>query len=68
MRAREYIILDLAVGEGIRYGWQQAHKHNDSPSPDDIREAIRVAVLSSVGEYFTFDDETDGVSHEGAAE
>jgi hypothetical protein len=56
MKPKLYHILDIAVEEGIKRGWHRAHKHVENPSEDSIKEAIEDAVMSSIHEYFTFDE------------
>ena len=56
MRAREYDVLSRAVEEGVRLGWQHAHKHDDQPSAEAIQERIEQDVLNAICEWFTFDD------------
>lgn len=57
MRANEYEILSRAVSEGIRAGWNRAHKHDDNPSEEAIREKIYYAVMVEICEVFVFDGE-----------
>jgi len=56
MRAKEYIIMEQAIHEGIAYGWNRAHKHVDNPTEENIKEAIEIAVMNSICEYFEFDN------------
>lgn len=60
MKVKTYPVLSRAVEEGVAYGWTRAHKHTDNPSEDSVKDAIADAVMSSIGEFFTFDeDETE---------
>lgn len=54
-----YAVLDRAVEEGIRWGWERAHKHTATPSPSDIQDAIARAVMHEITEYFKFDEPTE---------
>jgi hypothetical protein len=56
LRARVYPILVRCVEDGVAYGWGRAHKHEDTPCGDTIRDAIQDAVLSELCEAFAFDD------------
>lgn len=60
MQANEYMVLERAIDEGVEYGFMFAYKHNPAPSEDDMREAVKAAVLNSVCEWFTFKEATDG--------
>jgi hypothetical protein len=50
------VILEQAIGEGVRYGYKRAHKHVESPTEEQICEHIEEQVMSSLYEYFTFED------------
>lgn len=56
MKPKLLVILDLAINEGVKSGWNQAHKHNEHPSPHDVIGIIEDAVMASLYEYFTFED------------
>lgn len=57
MRPRTYRVLELAVEDGVRLGWNRAHKHVDEPKETDIIVAVQEAVMGSICEWFVFDDE-----------
>lgn len=59
MKAKEYQVLKSAIENGVTYGWNRAHKYTDTPSSEDIKEAIEQAVLSEICEWFNFDDDDD---------
>lgn len=59
MRANEYLVLSEAVEEGIAYGWMRAHKHVENPSEEAIKEQLVNSVMSSIAEYFWFDEVRD---------
>ena len=46
----------MAIGEGITRGWHLAHKHVDDPSPEAIKERLEDAVMSTIMDYFSFED------------
>lgn len=52
MRAREYDVLELAVEEGVNYGWNRAHKHVDDPDPESIKRAMESEVLNAITRWF----------------
>ena len=60
MRPNYYVIIDRAVEEGVLYGWNRAHKHEETPTPEAVREAIASAVIDAICEVFTFDTSTWG--------
>lgn len=60
MQANEYLVLERAIDEGVEYGFMRAYKHNTAPNEDDMREAVKMAVLNSVCEWFTFQGSPNG--------
>ena len=56
MKPKAYVILDMAINDGIRHGWHLAHKHVDAPSPEAIKDRLEDAVMSAIMDYFTFED------------
>lgn len=56
MKAKEYMVLERCVEEGVSYGFNRAHKHTDKPSEDQIKEHIHSAVMNEICEWFEFDD------------
>ena len=59
MKPREYIIMRDCVGVGIQRGWAKAHKHHENPTPGQIQAAIEDAVILSITEYFTFEEDVE---------
>ncbi len=57
VRVRTYEVLSRAVDEGISYGYRRAHKHDPNPSEQAIKDAIELAVMGSICEVFSFDEE-----------
>jgi hypothetical protein len=55
VRAREYEVLRLAVEGGVELGWRHAHKHEDAPLVDDVKQRITEDVLNSICEWFMFE-------------
>lgn len=48
-------ILSRAVEQGLMWGWNRAHKHEDNPSEDAIKQAMHDAIMSEIGEVTTHD-------------
>jgi len=57
MKPKIRVILELAIEEGVRRGYARAHKHVENPTEGAIIEHIEENVMSSIYEYFTFDEE-----------
>jgi len=50
VKADTYKILSRAVEEGIAYGWVRAHKHNDQPTEETIKDELEKAVMNAICE------------------
>jgi hypothetical protein len=59
MKGNEYKVLEEAVDEGVNWGFVKAYKHHEAPSEEQVREAVKSAVMTSVCEWFRMDRETD---------
>ena len=57
MKVKTLVILEQAIEEGVRRGYSRAHKHVDNPTEGAIIEHVEEAVMSSIYEYFTFEEE-----------
>lgn len=55
MRADEYRVLADCVERGVALGWNRAHKHEDVPEAESIREHIERETMNAITEYFWFD-------------
>ena len=56
VRINAYSILDDAVEVAVRYGYQRAHKHTETPAEADIVEAIHSAVMTALTEVLIFSE------------
>ena len=56
MKAKTRVILEMAVEEGVRRGYSRAHKHVENPTQGAIIEHVEEAVMSSIYEYFDFEE------------
>jgi len=57
MKPKFRVILEQAIEEGVRRGYSRAHKHVENPSEGAIIENIEDAVMSSIYEYFDFEQD-----------
>jgi archaeosine-15-forming tRNA-guanine transglycosylase len=58
MKPKFRVILDQALEEGVRRGYRRAFKHIEDPTEESICQHIEEQVISSLYEYFDFEDET----------
>jgi hypothetical protein len=56
MRPKIYPVLEDAVTEGVRLGYNRAFKHTDSPDEQVILDNLVDAVMLCITERFVFDD------------
>lgn len=59
LRAKVYPLLVEAIEAGVAYGLNRAHKHTDTPTREQIAEAIEQAVMNEMCERFQFDGDGD---------
>lgn len=59
MKAKEYSVMEMAVEQGVMWGWQHAHKHNDNPDKEEIKAAITHDVMNEIYVWFDFLEESD---------
>jgi len=57
MKAKEYNLIYKCVEDGIEYGWNRAHKHVEDPEPQNIKDAIHLAIMNELCEWFTFEED-----------
>ena len=57
MKPKFRVILDQAISEGVKIGYRRAFKHNEEPTEEAICETIEDCVMSSLYEYFDFDED-----------
>jgi hypothetical protein len=50
-------VLEMALEEGVRYGYNRAHKHVENPTEGAIIDNIVEQVMNSLYEWFDFEDE-----------
>jgi hypothetical protein len=56
MKPKEWMVLDMVVEDGITLGWARAHKHQENPSPDFIKNMIFESVTAQIHEWFDMED------------
>ena len=57
MKPKLRVILEIAIEEGVRRGYHRAFKHVENPTEGAIIEHVEEAVMSSIYEYFSFDED-----------
>jgi hypothetical protein len=52
-------VLEMALEEGVRYGYSRAHKHLENPSENIIIDNIVEQVMNSLYEWFDFEENNE---------
>lgn len=54
-----YAVVERAVEEGVRWGWQNAHKHTDTPTKETVIDQIGQDVMRELVEVLRFWGDAD---------
>jgi hypothetical protein len=52
MKPKPELVLEMAIKNGIDYGWNRAHKHTDTPNENLIKQEIENQIWNSIYEWF----------------
>ncbi len=52
-------VLEIAVEQGVSYGYRRAHKHVENPTEGAVIDNVVEQVMNSLDEWFDFEDETN---------
>jgi hypothetical protein len=59
MKAKEYILLERCVEDGVMRGFNRAYKYagpDEIPSRDHLQRCIQESVMLEISEWFDFSD------------
>ena len=56
MKPKLIPLIDRCIENGAARGWRIAHKHNENPTEESVKESIREAIWNELYEAFEFDD------------
>lgn len=57
MKPKALKLLEQCIEIGVEVGLHRAHKHNESPSREQIQQSIEDAILHEIHEWFDFSEE-----------
>jgi archaeosine-15-forming tRNA-guanine transglycosylase len=57
MKPKFRVILEQAIEEGVRRGYSRAFKYVENPTESAIIESLEDCVMSSIYEYFDFEED-----------
>ena len=49
-------VLEMAIEQGVKYGYSRAYKHIENPSEGAIIDSIVEQVMNSLDEWFDFEE------------
>ncbi len=52
MKPRFFTVLDYCIETGVAMGIARAHKYNDKPTEDDLKEHIGREISNMLNEWF----------------
>ena len=50
-------VLEMAISEGVQFGYKRAHKHVENPTEGAIIDSICENVMECIYEWFEFEEE-----------
>lgn len=56
-RKNIYDVFAECIEQGITAGWEHAHKHTNTPAPNEVRAEIYSAIMLAVSEQFEFSND-----------
>lgn len=59
MKPKTINVLEMCIDTGVSLGYNRAHKHDDNPSEEVIKDKIREAIMNEIYEWFDFEDLKD---------
>lgn len=59
MKPRFRNVLELALEQGVRYGYNRAYKYVENPSIDMIVENIVQEAMNSIDTWFEFEENNE---------
>jgi len=61
MKPKPELVLEMAIKNGIDYGWNRAHKHTDTPNENLIKQEIENQIWNSIYEWFDMGEGDDTI-------
>ena len=52
MKPKFRAVLEMAIEEGVRFGYRRAFKHNPEPHEDSIADCIVTEIFNSLDTWF----------------
>jgi len=52
-------VLEMTLEEGVRFGYNRAHKHVENPHEDAVVDCVVDSVINSLYEWFDFGEKNE---------
>lgn len=59
LKPRFYPLLEQSIEDGVRRGYSRIHKHNETPTEEEIVQSIINCVMGELHENFIFENQDD---------
>ncbi len=59
MKPKFRAVLEMAIEEGVRFGYNRAFKHNSEPHIDSISDSIVTEIFNSLDTWFDDINDTE---------
>jgi hypothetical protein len=59
MKPKFHAVLEMAIEEGVRFGYNRAFKHNPEPHVDTITDTIVTEIFNSLDTWFDDINDTE---------
>ncbi len=59
MKPKFRAVLEMAIEEGVRFGYNRAFKHNSEPHIDSITDSIVTEIFNSLDTWFDDINDTE---------
>lgn len=56
LKPNTYKLLDRCIEDGVRLGVARAYKHTETPTQDQLYEALESAIMNEICEWFDIVD------------
>lgn len=56
MKVNYHKIIKNAIADGVDNGWYYSHQYTNSPSKENIKQAIIDHIVSELEEWFVFEE------------
>lgn len=56
MKPKLFPLLEQCIENGLKCGYNRAHKHIDNPTDDQIFDQQHSAIMGEIWEWFDFED------------